>query len=410
MDKLLVPRAIGGSIRAISSKSEAHRLFLCAALANRPTKISCTDCSADIDATVRCLTALGASFSADGAVQPIASAPEEAVLDCGESGSTLRFLLPVVAALGVHATFVLHGRLAQRPLSPLWEELTAHGCALSRPTETTVLCEGRLRGGTFRIAGNVSSQFISGLLFALPLLGVESNIMLTSTLESASYVALTLRALEIFGIHIDATATGWNVPAGQYYRAPETAGVGGDWSNAAFWLCAGAISQPVTVAGLDFDSAQGDRKICDLLARFGAKVTREHGKCTVSPAPLNGISIDASDIPDLVPPLAVVAACARGVTEIHGAARLRMKESDRLSSVAETLRALGGAVEITADGLRISGATLHGGDVSAHNDHRIAMMTALASSVCSDSIVLHGAEAVQKSYPRFWADFDTMRK
>lgn len=407
MDKRLNPAPIGGIIRAISSKSEAHRLFLCAALADRKTCISCADRSADIDATVRCLTALGAGF-ADGAVQPVGTPPRDAVLDCGESGSTLRFLLPVAAALGVRTTFVLHGRLAQRPLSPLWEELTAHGCALSRPTENTVLCEGRLHGGAFRIAGDVSSQFITGLLFALPLTGEESDVMLTSALESASYVALTLRALEAFGIRVEILKNGWHIPAGQCYHAPDAATVGGDWSNAAFWLCAGAISRSVTVTGLDFGSAQGDRKICDLLARFGAQVTRAEDTCTVSPAPLRGCTIDASDIPDLVPPLAVVAASAQGVTEIHGAARLRIKESDRLSSVAETLRALGARVDILPDGLRIFGGPLRGGEVTAQNDHRIAMMTALASSVCGGEILLHGAEAVEKSYPRFWADFDTL--
>lgn len=410
MDKTLLPRPIGGTIRAISSKSEAHRLFLCAALADAPTTVSCADRSADIDATLRCLTALGAAFSADGTVTPIGAPPKEAVLDCGESGSTLRFLLPVAAALGVRTTFVLHGRLAQRPLSPLSEELTAHGCTLSRPTENTVLCEGRLSGGTFRMAGNVSSQFISGLLFALPLLGRESNIMLTSSLESASYVALTLRALEVFGVRVDVLQNGWRIPAAQCYRAPKTAEVGGDWSNAAFWLCAGATSRSVTVTGLDFGSAQGDRAVAALLAEFGAQVTHAENACTVSPAPLHGICIDASDIPDLVPPLAVVAACAQGMTEIRGAARLRIKESDRLASVAETLRALGGRVDILPDGLRIFGGALHGGAVTSHNDHRIAMMTALASSVCDGEVVLHGAEAVEKSYPRFWSDFDEMRR
>lgn len=412
MDKVITPRPLGGQIAAIASKSQAHRLLICAALADTPTDLSCAELSKDIEATAACLTALCADTVYQNGAYQITPRPRAAACrcDCGESGSTLRFLLPVAAALGTKTTFQLHGRLPERPLSPLWEELEAHGCKLSRPTADTVLCEGKLTGGTYRMAGNISSQFISGLLFALPLTGEESEIMLTSSLESADYVRMTLAALRTFGIEIEERETGWHIPAGQRYRSCGSAEVEGDWSNAAFWLTAGAISETVTVTGLSPHSPQGDRKIEALLNRFGAEVTWAANAVTVRPRKLRGIDIDARDIPDLVPPLALAAACAEGTTKIYGAERLKIKESDRLQSVAGALQNLGAQVEILPDGLLIHGGTLTGGTVDSQNDHRIAMLAAIASSVSAEPVTLLGAEAVQKSYPRFWADFETMQK
>ena len=411
MDKVILPRPLGGRIAAIASKSQAHRLLICAALADRATSLSCAELSKDIEATAACLAALCADIRYHNAGYHVTPREKAAVCrcDCGESGSTLRFLLPVAAALGVETTFVLHGRLPERPLSTLWEELEAHGCKLSRPTADTVRCAGRLTGGTYRMAGNVSSQFISGLLFALPLTGEGSNIMLTSPLESADYVRMTLAALRTFGITVGENEHGWHIPAGQRYRSCGSARVEGDWSNAAFWLTAGAISGEMTVTGLTPDSPQGDRRIADLLARFGAEVAWRDNTVTVRPRRLRGIDIDARDIPDLVPPLALAAACAEGTTRIYGAERLRIKESDRLQSVAGALNALGAAVEILPDGLLIHGGALTGGTVDSQNDHRIAMLAAIASAVCTEPVTLHGAEAVQKSYPRFWADFEKLQ-
>lgn len=410
MEQLLLPRPIGGVLPAIASKSEAHRLLICAALADRPTRIHCAERSRDIDATVTCLRALGADIAYQNGcftVRP-QTPPQRAVLDCGESGSTLRFLLPVAGALGVAAIFRLHGRLPERPLSPLWEEMERHGCRLSRPTADTVCCTGQLRGGLYRMAGNISSQFLSGLLFALPLTGEASEIMLTAPLESAGYFRMTRHSLRRFGVAVEELPDGWQLPAGQVFRSCGEAAVGGDWSNAAFWLCAGAISRPVTVTGL-CPSAQGDSTIADLLARFGAEVTWQKDALTISPRPLHGIDIDARDIPDLVPPLALAAACAEGQTRIFGAERLRIKESDRLQSISATLNALGGCAEVLPDGLRITGAPLTGGTVDAQNDHRIAMLAAIASSVCTQPVHLSGAEAVEKSYPRFWADLAALQ-
>ncbi len=408
MNLTLYPRPIGGEIRAIASKSQAHRLLICAAFADKPTKIVCSELSQDIEATAHCLRALGAhiDYCADTfMVYPLDFPNADAVLDCGESGSTLRFLLPVVAALGVSADFIMHGRLPDRPLSPLWELLEKNGIIFSRPNANTLRMEGKLRAGHYAIAGNVSSQFISGLLFALPLTGRESDIMLTSKLESAPYLDMTISALKHFGVKAERTAQGFYLAGEQRYRSCEKISVEGDWSNAAFWLCSGAICAPITVTALETTSAQGDRKILEILERFGAKVEYLPQGIRVSPQELHGIEIDASDVPDLVPPIALVASCAKGKTRIYGAQRLRIKESDRLQSVSEALNRLGGHVEVTPDGLLIEGSALSGGHVDSENDHRIAMMSAIASTVCRGNVVLDGAEAVRKSYPRFWEDF-----
>ncbi len=411
MKLTLSARPIGGKIRAIASKSQAHRLLICAAFAEKPTKIVCSERSQDIDATAQCLSALGAEITYSGdsfTVYPVDMPRSNAVLDCGESGSTLRFLLPVVAALGVSADFVLHGRLSERPLSPLWELLQANGIDLSRPTSNTIHIEGRLRSGLYEIAGDVSSQFISGLLFALPLTGGESDIMLTSALQSAPYVDMTLAALKSFGIRSEPMQNGWHLAANQTYCSCGKICVEGDWSNAAFWLCAGAICAPMTVFGLDLSSAQGDRAILEVLQRFGAKIEQKDDSVTVMPCDLSGIELDASNIPDLVPPIALVAACAKGTTRIYGAQRLKIKESDRLQSVSQTLNRLGGKVTVTDDGLIIEGSAILGGAVESQNDHRIAMLAAIASTVSRNSIELSGAEAVKKSYPRFWEDFKSL--
>lgn len=411
MTETLYPNPIGGTIEAIASKSHGHRLLICAALADRPTELYCPQRSADIDATVNCLTAMGAKIDYVNRtfyITPLTE-PQFGELDCGESGSTLRFLLPVVAALGCGGEFIMRGRLPRRPLSPLWELLTEKGITLTRPTEDRIRVEGKLSAGTYSLAGNISSQFITGLLMALPLLEEGSEIRLTTVLESAPYVDLTLSVLRLFGLRMPPFAGGWQIPGGLCYHSPGKVRVEGDWSNAAFWLCAGAISQPVTVLGLDMNSTQGDKRIADILRAFGATVTATEEGVTVSPAPLKAINVDVMDIPDLVPPIALVAACAQGATVITGAARLKLKESDRLESVSGALRALGGRAEVTEDGLIIQGGKLFGGRVNSANDHRIAMLGAIASCVCSASLRVVGAEAVEKSYPDFWEDLERMQ-
>ncbi len=402
MDLTLSAATFGGTIRAIASKSSAHRLLICAALSDSACTVGCSETSEDIRATVRCLNAMGADIrpmEGGYAVRPIdrACLPQHAVLDCGESGSTLRFLLPVVCALGLNAELHLHGRLPERPLEPLYSLLCAHGAVLSSPGEAILRTAGQLKGTDFQISGGVSSQYISGLLFALPLIG--RSIEITDHLESEGYVNLTREAMTLAGVTVQED-NGKLFTSGSYHL-PELCDAEGDWSNAAFWLSAGAIGKnSITVTGLNEASCQPDRAILDFLRRFGAKVE----SCTVSPAPLRGIDIDASQSPDLVPILAAVAACAQGVTRIFGAERLRIKESDRLATTCEALSALGAKIEETADGLLIEGSPLHSGSVNSYNDHRIAMMAAVAALRAGEVTILD-AQAVNKSYPAFFRDY-----
>ena len=391
----ITPAPLSGSIPAIPSKSAAHRLYICAALADSPTEISCQGTSKDIEATKACLDAMKNGDS---------------LLRCGESGSTLRFLLPVVAALGLEVDFQMEGRLPDRPLAPLDAQLEAHGVTLSRPVRHDLLhVSGRLEPGAYVLPGNVSSQYISGLLFALPLLDGVSTLTVTGKVESAPYIAMTLDALKQFGVRPKIEANVYTIPH-MPYRSPGTAAVEGDWSNAAFWLCAGAIGQPMTVTGLDPDSLQGDKAVVEILRRFGAKTERNGSSYTVSPGELTAINIDAAAIPDLVPVLSVVAAAAEGTTRIYNAGRLRIKESDRIQTVRAMLANLGADVEETADGLLVSGGKpLPGGVVDSANDHRIAMAAAVASILCEGPVTVTGAEAVSKSYPKFWEDFEKMQ-
>lgn len=376
MDITIIPGKLRGSVTVIASKSQAHRYLICAAFAASPTTLICPDTNRDIEATVDCLNALGAHITrtADGYhIEPIRSVPETAVLNCCESGSTLRFLLPVVGALGVDATFQMEGRLPRRPLSPLWEEMERMGCTLTRPTADTIRCCGKLRGGDCYIDGGVSSQFITGLYFALPLLNTEYSLYITGKLESKPYITMTVRAFGVFGY-----------PGNQ---SPGTVAVEGDWSNASFWLAAATLGSAVEVTNLNSDSAQGDRMVATLL-----------------PALKENISIDASDIPDLVPILAVIAAARHGAT-FTNIQRLRIKESDRVATVIEMLENLGGKAEATEDTLTVHGTGLLGGMVNSHNDHRIAMSAAIAATVCTQPVTILGAEAVKKSYPSFWEEY-----
>ena len=407
MNLTISPASLSGVIPAIPSKSMAHRLLICAALAGTPTALDCQGTSKDIEATAACLSAMGAAVCRRDGGFEIAPRPAQSpcTLPCGESGSTLRFLLPVAAALGLDAVFHMEGRLPQRPLSPLDRELEAHGAVLSRPEPDALRCTGLLRAGNYTLPGNVSSQYISGLLFALPLLDGPSTLTVTGTVESAPYIAMTLDALRQFGVAVTVENQVYHIPACGY-QSPGQAAVEGDWSNAAFWLCAGALGRGITVTGLNPDSLQGDRAIFELLGRFGAKT---EGCFTASAGPLRPLDIDAAAIPDLVPVLSVAAAAAPGTTRIYNAGRLRIKESDRIESVWRLLTNLGAEAVQTEDGLLIRGGRrLTGGVVDSCNDHRIAMAAAVASSLCTGPVTVLDAGAVAKSYPEFWKDFERL--
>ena len=415
MNRLVRPGPRVGCVKIPASKSQAHRLLICAALGTRETAIRCDGVSRDITATVDCLNALGAQIrEEDGGlrVRPIRKVPEgECLLPCGESGSTLRFLLPVVGALGANAVFLREGRLPQRPLAPLDEELASHGMTL-HADGARLYCGGQLRPGAYSLPGNVSSQYISGLLLALPLLDGDSELRVTGPLESAAYVTMTEDALRLADISISKHNLDYIIQGSQRAALPETLSVEGDWSNAAFFLVIGALSpRGVSVRGMERGSAQGDRAVLDILRGFGAKIWETEGEIRIRRGELRAQRIDAAAIPDLIPVLSVLASVSEGETRIENAARLRLKESDRLASTTAMLRALGAEIEELPTGLVIRGRPrLDGGTVDSAGDHRIAMSAAAAATVCAGAVTVCGAECVQKSYPRFWEDFDALEE
>jgi len=436
----------GGKVEAIASKSFAHRLLIAAALSDTESEVICNTTSKDIEATIACLNSMGASIRWDKNVLKVRPIPrgtknstynkaehsadqkaEEEIcrIDCGESGSTLRFLLPILGILGLSTEITMHGRLSERPLSPLYEEMERHGVSLSPQKTNPLLISGAMSGGDYVIAGNISSQYITGLLFALPNASVDSRICITGTLQSRPYVDITLSVLREFGIKIEENVPGedseysviFNVPGNQVYHPVKTYVVEGDWSNAAFFLTAGAINKaPVTVTGLRMDSLQGDRRILSLLQEFGADaklLSREDGLTDISVSEgesgLHGIEIDASDIPDLVPILSVAAAFAEGTTRIRNIERLRIKESDRVVTVIETISGLGGTIREEDGCIVIEGQKMiAGGTIDSANDHRIAMTAAIASIRCRGAVSITNPMAVEKSYPQFYDELNKL--
>ncbi len=412
MNRLVLPGPRRGGVTVPASKSQAPRLLICAALGRGETLIRCDGISDDITATIRCLNAVGADIAetAEGLrVRPRTAPAGEAELPCAESGSTLRFLIPVLGALGQAGTFRMEGKLPSRPLSPLQELCCEKGMRIRREGQL-LHCEGQLRPGDYEIPGDISSQYISGLLMALPLLPGDSRLRVTGNVESADYIAMTEDALAKSGVHWEKEGRDYRIPGGQKPSLPPESTVERDWSAAAFFLVMGALSPAgITLRGLDGASRQGDRRVLSILREFGAEVTEGPEGVTVCRGKLRGAVLDASQIPDLVPVLSVLAAAAEGETRINNAGRLRLKESDRLQTTAAMLRALGGRIWETENGLRIvGGETLTGGSADAAGDHRIAMSAAAAASASEGAVTVLGAECVKKSYPRFWEDLESL--
>lgn len=407
------PAQIQGNVQIPPSKSAAHRALLCAALCETPCTVLPVDQSADMEATLTGIRALGKQVNfSEGTVRIQPGNPvKEAVVDCGESGSTLRFLIPVFAALGILTTFTGHGRLPERPIGVYTELLPEHGVCVETQGGLPLRIRGKLTNGDFSLPGNISSQFITGLLMALPLLAGDSTITLTTPLESKGYIDLTIEILQKFGVRIVETESGWMVPGNQKYKA-ESCTVEGDWSQAAFFLSAASIGGgPIRLSGLFAASKQGDKACVALWKQFGLQIKEENGvliaenPCVHQPfRGLKGISIDAAQIPDMVPALAVTAAFAQGETRIYNAERLRIKESDRLSAMEEALCALGAEIRALPDGLVIHGKNhLIGGKAQGRNDHRVVM--ALAAAGCDCPVTVTDAESIRKSYPGFFRDF-----
>jgi len=489
-----IDRFPAGTVKIPPSKSLGHRALICAALAGgeaaganvddpgnsediRATRVGIAqiaavlaggDAADFVDGEAAGFTGGEAADEAEkikstkgtGSAEPA----EERVIDCAESGSTLRFLLPIAAAVGGDWLFAGRGRLPERPMEAYERLFPEHGVQMERGSEG-IRISGKLRAGTYALSGDVSSQFVSGLLFALPLARGDSTIVLTSPLESADYVALTLEVLRAFGVQVyergmreiesltdlRSPASVWEVqggitgetltanvlstydlyeiPGGQNYR-PTDYSVAGDWSQAAFFLCAGALGRSVSVSGLREDSAQGDRRVTEILRRMGISVEwtqmeiatdepQSHFRAISPDSGFHGTVIDARDIPDIVPPLAALACFAQGETRFEHAGRLRLKESDRLSALARELSGLGAdaweegdtlVVRGAGDGKSPYGAGLPGGKADAHGDHRIAMAVAVAAIGCRGAVYLTGADSVRKSYPGFWQDFEKEEK
>ncbi len=412
MQAVIRGSVLGGRFCAIPSKSDAHRLLIAASLAANPTQVLLSSRSADIDATVSCLRALNTTIleTPDGLnIFPQQSGKYPPTLDCGESGTTLRLLIPVAAARYDTVSMTGRGRLPERPVEDLLRCLRING-TVADSAHLPLTLSGRLHAGVFEIDGNVSSQYISGLLFALPLLSGDSEIRLLSPLESSGYVDLTRATLAKFHVQIHPQPYGFFVPGGQTYRSPGSAAVEGDWSNVAFFLAAGALHAPVSCTGLSVTTHQPDFAILELLQRFGANVEVLDDTVLISPGELRGITADVSQKPDLVPILAVLGACARGQTQLMNAKRLRLKESDRLAATTQMLRAMGVRIKELEDALIITGDPdkLRGASVDCCKDHRIAMAAAIAASRAEGETTLYGAECVQKSYPSFFDEFATL--
>ena len=429
-----------GLVRIPSSKSELHRLLILAALGEKPVTIRKRGVSEDIQATARCLTALGARISEEAealAVEPIpraegrlqASASDAPLsLPVGESGTTLRLLLPLAGLLGTSVCFVREGRLAERPLEPFASELARHGMRF-REEGDLLYAEGSLGGGMYRLPGNVSSQYVSALLLILPLLKEDSVLRIDWPLESAPYVRLTEWTLEAAGIKLERTELSRPAPkgadggplslvfdplywigGGQIPQLPADFRAGGDYSGAAAFFCMGALSPTgIVVEGLDPESVQGDKAILDILARMGAEVASQNGLTAVRGGKLRGGIFNLADTPDLAPVLAMVAANAEGNTLFRGAGRLRLKESDRLEGIAEMLKALGIQAETKQDAILIYGGKLKGGEVKTLSDHRLAMAAAVAACGADDNVSLDNEGCVAKSYTAFWKDFAELK-
>ena len=404
MDIRIEPRRLSGTVKIPSSKSVTHRLLICAALAEGVSVVEGVSFSKDIEATMEALRALGADFTVEGERVTVTGIggkkPNTAVsMDCYESGSTLRFLIPVAAALGANATFYGQGRLPQRPITTYIRELSKNGITFDYQNTMPFSIIGQLTAGEYCLEGDVSSQYVTGLLLALPLLKGDSIIRMLSPLQSRPYVDLTIACMRQYGFAVTELPDGYAVKGNQKPKACHTAAEG-DYSQAAFFCVANALGSRVKMENLSLESVQGDKKIVEIAD------TMCYNKKAGKPACFD---VDATDIPDLVPILAVLGTFGDAPSRITGAARLKIKESDRLAAVSDMLNRLGGRVTAYEDGLAIEPvSSLHGGIVDSFGDHRIAMCAAIAATRCTEPVtILHG-ECVEKSYPQFYEDYNQL--
>jgi len=396
MDIKITPAKLSGKVNIPSSKSMTHRILISAALADGVSVISNISFSKDIYATIDALKALGAEITVKNStvtVIGINKSSKKADIDCCESGSTLRFLIPISSALGIDATYYGQGRLPERPITPYIRELSKKGIVFDYENTMPFSINGQLISGVYELEGDISSQFITGLLFALPLLDGDSEIIMTSPLESKPYADMTISCLADFGVEIKETEKGYFIKGNQNYKA-QNMSVEGDYSQAAFYYVANVLGNNIEICNLKKDSCQGDKKIVEITENL----------CYNNNQP-DAFTVNASDIPDLVPILGVLGTYCNGVSVITGAQRLRIKESDRLQTTSEAINNLGGSIEVTDDGLKITNSVLTGGVVDSCGDHRIAMSAAIAATMCQKEVIIKNADSVEKSYPDFFEDY-----
>lgn len=418
MDKIFYPAHLAGRMAAPASKSEAHRRLICAGLTREQTRLEGFMSSADTEATIRCLRALGADIAAQGDCLTVrGGVPKDdklPVMDCGESGSTLRFFVPIALSLTGGATFRMHGQLGKRPMEVYRDLFVPRGVmwrmGVGADCAAELSVRGQLEPGDYVLPGNVSSQFVSGLLFALPLLPGDSNLTVLPPVESVGYIRMTLEALEHSGIAVEETgAFSWRIPGNQQYKA-QSGRLGGDYSQAAVMLCAGALGHAVTVTGLASQTTQGDRAVLAHLTALGAQVKETDAGICVTADGLHGAVLDMHDCPDIAPVLALTCQLAKGESRLTGCGRLRMKECDRLTATVDMLNQLGGAACIEGDDMVISGMEgLRGGvTVDGWNDHRMVMLAALAATRCRKPVTVTGVEALNKSWPDFIQTYEAL--
>ncbi len=408
----ITPSALNGEVTAPPSKSLAHRALICGGLSKGKSVITNIAYSKDIQATINCLKALGADVTINGDTVVIDGTntftKSDAIMECNESGSTLRFFIPIASVSGANITFNGEGRLLHRPLDAYFDLLPKHGVNINQGDDFKINISGRLTSGEFSLSHEVSSQYVTGLLFSLPLLDGDSTIKLTSSCKNNGYINMTLDVMRLFGIEIDCLEKGFFIKGNQKYK-PQNYHVQGDWSQAAFFICGGALSGDITVKDIDISSSQEDKTCVEIVKRFGATVTQHENSVNIKCNKLIATDIDAFEIPDLVPILATVASFAKGKSTIYNAQRLRFKESDRLQAISEGLNNLGADVLVTDDGLEIIGKDyLDGGVAEGFNDHRIVMALSIAATRCKSDVTITDKESIQKTYPNFFEHFNNL--
>lgn len=411
MNVRIKPGKLSGIVDIPPSKSLAHRAIIAASLAEGRSVITNVSYSKDILATINGMRSLGATIIEEGSTLYIDGSKIKRVnnvIDANESGSTLRFLIPISLVSSDEVTFIGHGKLPKRPLDIYFDIFDKQGISYHYNEDYLPLTiKGGLQSGVYEIRGDISSQFITGLLYALPLLNGDSTIVITTKLESKGYIDLTLDILKKFGIEINFSENEIFIKGNQQYKSFNYQ-VEGDYSQAAFYLLANMLGNDVKLRGMDVNSLQGDKKILEDIKSFGGKINIERGLLWATPIDLKAAHISFDQSPDLGPALTVLASVSLGTSHFYNAERLRIKECDRITCVREELNKLGADIVEFESGMDIVGTKLKGGIVSSHNDHRLVMAFSMISTIIEDDLIIQGADAVAKSYPHFFEDFEKL--